>query len=170
VATNIISISAAGTTAAQAERTADAIANSYVAYINAPGRPGPRVQARILTSAVGATTKPLPARLLALSGPGALYGALIGAVGALAFIGVPRFGIIHQRTRRASVLQAAKSSPIADDEENTDPLDHPVHPRLGEAGRPGWCRSGRRRCRTDELAHSLKPGQDDPAPAGPDGV
>jgi len=88
VSANVIAFSAAGKTAAQAERTANAVANSYVAYTNSPSRPGPAVQAQIMTSAVGATTKPLPARLLALSGFGALYGALVGAVGALAFIGV----------------------------------------------------------------------------------
>jgi len=104
VTTNIISISAPGRTAAQAERTADAIANSYVAYINSPSRPGPQVQARILAPAVGATTKPLPARLLALSGFGALYGALIGAVGALAFIGV------WQHSRRAGKAPADQSA------------------------------------------------------------
>ena len=52
VTTDIISISALGKTAAQAERTADAIANSYVAYINSPSRPGPQVQPRILAPAV----------------------------------------------------------------------------------------------------------------------
>jgi len=88
VSANVIAFSAAGKTAAQAERTVNAVANSYVAYTNSPSRPGPAVQAQIMTSAMGATTKPLPARLLALSGFGALYGALVGAVGALAFIGV----------------------------------------------------------------------------------
>jgi len=40
VTTNIIAFSAPGKTAAQAERTADAVANSYVTFVNAPSRPG----------------------------------------------------------------------------------------------------------------------------------
>ena len=61
---NILSISAQGKTAAQAERTADAVANSYVAYVNSPSRPGPPVQARILQPALNATGPTTFKRLL----------------------------------------------------------------------------------------------------------
>jgi capsular polysaccharide biosynthesis protein len=81
---NIISISAPGKTAVQAERTADAIADSYVAYVNSPSRPGPRVQARILQPALDATGPTVLKRRLTYGGLGALAGLLIGAVIVLA--------------------------------------------------------------------------------------
>jgi capsular polysaccharide biosynthesis protein len=84
--TRVLAFSAPGKTAAQAARTAQAVATSYVGYVNAPGRPGPSVQAQILTSATAASA----------SGPskvthsvtygllGALAGLLIGAIVVLA--------------------------------------------------------------------------------------
>jgi capsular polysaccharide biosynthesis protein len=84
VTSDIISISAQAKTAAQAERTADAIANSYVAYVNSPSRPGPPVQARILQPAPNATAAPLSMRLLVGGGLGLLLGLLIGAIVGLA--------------------------------------------------------------------------------------
>jgi DUF1707 SHOCT-like domain len=81
----IISISAHGETATQAERTAGAVADSYVAYVSS-GRSGRQVQPRILEPAAITTETPSPMRLLALGGLGALLGALIGAIGAHAFI------------------------------------------------------------------------------------
>ena len=71
VTSDIISISAQGKTAAQAERTANAVADSYVAYVNSPSRPGPPVQARILQPALNATATPLSIRLLVNGGLGA---------------------------------------------------------------------------------------------------
>src|SRR5215472_16039527 len=86
VTTNIISISAPGKVAAQAERTADAVANSYVAFVNSPSRPGPRAQARILqlAEAGGATEPSKLKRWLTYGGLGALAGLVIGATIVLA--------------------------------------------------------------------------------------
>ena len=86
VTTNIIAFSAPGNTAAQAERTADAVANSYAAYINAPRRAGPPVQARILTSAKaeGASGPSKVKRWVTYGGLGALAGLLIGSIIVLA--------------------------------------------------------------------------------------
>ena len=84
VTSDIISISAEDKTGAQAERTADAVANSYVAYVNSPSRPGPPVQARILQPALNAAVTPLPKRLLVTGGLGVLAGLIIGAIVALA--------------------------------------------------------------------------------------
>ena len=61
---NIISISAQGKTAAQAEHTANAVAQSYVAYVDSPSRPGPSVQARILQPALNASGPTTFRRLL----------------------------------------------------------------------------------------------------------
>jgi uncharacterized protein involved in exopolysaccharide biosynthesis len=82
---DILSVSGLGETAAQAERTADAVAMSYVAYVNSATRPGGPVRARILQPALNATGTLLPPRLLVTGGLGALFGLLIGVFTVLAF-------------------------------------------------------------------------------------
>jgi capsular polysaccharide biosynthesis protein len=82
--TNIISFSAQGKTAAQAERTADAVAQSYVDYVNSSSSPGTPVQARILQPALGATGPTAIKRWLTYGALGALAGLLIGAIVVLA--------------------------------------------------------------------------------------
>ena len=81
---NIISISAQGKTAVQAEGTANAVAASYVAYLSTANSVAQGVQARLLESATNATGTPLPVDLLVTGGLGALLGGLIGAIGVLA--------------------------------------------------------------------------------------
>jgi capsular polysaccharide biosynthesis protein len=82
---NVISIAAQGKTATQAEGTANAVANSYVASVSTAHGVAGRVQARLLEPATSATGTPLPIHLVVIGGLGALLGALIGAIGALAF-------------------------------------------------------------------------------------
>jgi hypothetical protein len=89
----LISINAQSNTAAQAENTANAVASSYVDYLSSAKNPGLRLQARVLTHAVSAMGSPLRQRLAVDGLLGALYGVLIGAAGALAFIGVGRHGL-----------------------------------------------------------------------------
>jgi capsular polysaccharide biosynthesis protein len=84
VTTNIITFSAPGKTADQAVRTADALARSYVAYVNSPSRPGPPVQARVLQAAQGATGPSALKRWLTYGALGALAGLLIGGIIVLA--------------------------------------------------------------------------------------
>lgn len=84
VTPTILSISTQGKTAAKAERAADAIAKSYVAYDNAPSRPGPPVQARVLQPALNATAPSTFKSFLAKGVLGALIGLLIGAIVVLA--------------------------------------------------------------------------------------
>jgi capsular polysaccharide biosynthesis protein len=81
---NIISISAQGKTAAQAEHTANAVAHSYVAYVDSPSRPGPSVQARILQPALNAFGPTTSRRLLVNGLLGVLIGLLIGTIVVLA--------------------------------------------------------------------------------------
>jgi capsular polysaccharide biosynthesis protein len=81
---NIISVSAESKTAVQAKHAADAVASSYVAYVDSPRRPGPSVQARILQPALNATGPTTLNRFLARGGLGALIGFLIGAIVVLA--------------------------------------------------------------------------------------
>jgi capsular polysaccharide biosynthesis protein len=81
----VITVSAKGRVAADAEATANAVARSYVIYVSAGGSPASPVGAQVLNWATSATGRPLPASLLITGGFGALYGAIVGAIGALAF-------------------------------------------------------------------------------------
>jgi capsular polysaccharide biosynthesis protein len=80
----IISVSAKGKVAADAEATANAVANSYIAYVNSPNSPIPQVTAHMLQPATSATGEN---RYLALAINvlvGLLVGAVIGVIAALA--------------------------------------------------------------------------------------
>jgi capsular polysaccharide biosynthesis protein len=81
----ILSISAAGKTATQAEQTANAVADSYVAYVRSGSIPGGQIQARVLEPAATATGPSLSSRIAITGGLGALLGALIAAIAVLAF-------------------------------------------------------------------------------------
>jgi capsular polysaccharide biosynthesis protein len=80
---NVISISAMGQTAAQAEGTANAVAHSYIHYLGSGATPGLHGQAKILEPAAGATGTPLAIRLLVIGGLGALAGLAAGVIVAL---------------------------------------------------------------------------------------
>jgi Chain length determinant protein len=111
VTSNLLSISAQGKTAAQAEGTANAVANSYVSYVRTPKSAAGRVQAQVLELATSASGTSLAAHLLVSGALGALAGLLIGAIVALAIsrgdrrlrereeiadsIGVPVLASIH---------------------------------------------------------------------------
>jgi len=100
----IISINAQGNTAAQAENTANAVANSYVDYLSSAKNPGLLMQARVFQPAMSAAGSPLRQRLAVDGLLGVLYGVLIGAAGALAFTGVWQHGL---RAAGASAGQSA---------------------------------------------------------------
>jgi capsular polysaccharide biosynthesis protein len=82
---SIVSVSARGENTADAEATANAVADSYIGYVSSPPSPAGRVQAQMLESATSATGRPWPASLLITGGFGALCGSIIGATVALAF-------------------------------------------------------------------------------------
>jgi capsular polysaccharide biosynthesis protein len=86
----IISITAQGKSAAQAEDTANAVANSYVDYLGSAKNPGLRMQARVFQPAVNATGTPRRQRLVVYGMLGALLGGLIGVVALLAIGRNPR--------------------------------------------------------------------------------
>jgi len=85
VTNRVITVSAKGRVAADAEATANAVARSYVIYVSSAGSLAGPVEAKVLNWATSATGRPLPASLLITGGFGALYGAIVGAIGALAF-------------------------------------------------------------------------------------
>lgn len=80
----IISVSATGKLAASAEATANAVANSYVTYVNAPNSPVPQVTAHILQPATSATGENKYVALAINALIGLLIGAVIGVIAALA--------------------------------------------------------------------------------------
>jgi capsular polysaccharide biosynthesis protein len=80
----VISVTAKGKTAADAEATANAVANSYVQYVNSTSSPAVHVPAVSLERAASAAgTAPLQ-QLIVNALLGAVAGALVGAVIALA--------------------------------------------------------------------------------------
>ena len=84
VTSYIISVSAKGKAAVDAEATANAVAGSYIAYVNSPSSPIGPVSARMLQSATSATgTRPLKS-LLVTGLIGVPAGALIGIIVSLA--------------------------------------------------------------------------------------
>lgn len=99
-APGVLSITAEGKTAALAERTANAVANSYIAYVNSStsasgtsasstrtpgsGAGGLNLRASMFAAATIATGPSLVTSLLTSGGIGALVAGMIGAVAALA--------------------------------------------------------------------------------------
>ena len=84
VAAGLMSVSASGNTPAEAVGTANAVAHSYVVYVSSGSSGAGQLPAEVFQPATAATGTALPTRLLYTGGPGALAGALIGAIIALA--------------------------------------------------------------------------------------
>ena len=80
----IISISALGTTAADAEATANAVAASYIAYVKSPDSPGGQVAARLLKPATSASGRGRVQMLVVWGVVGAFAGGVLGVIAALA--------------------------------------------------------------------------------------
>jgi capsular polysaccharide biosynthesis protein len=84
VTDSIISISASGGNAGEAEATANAVAKSYVSYITAPDNPVGSQRASVLEAATSATGTKLPEHVALFVLLGAVAGALVGFVLSLA--------------------------------------------------------------------------------------
>jgi capsular polysaccharide biosynthesis protein len=80
----IISVSAKGKVAAEAEATANAVANSYIAYVNSPNSPISQVTAHMLQPATSASGENRYLALALNALIGLLVGAVIGVIAALA--------------------------------------------------------------------------------------
>jgi capsular polysaccharide biosynthesis protein len=128
---DILSVNAQGKTAAQAERTADAVANSYVAYVNSPSRPGPPIQARILQPAQNAAGPTTLKRFLIKGVLGALIGLVIGAIVVLATRRKDRF--LQERDQIADAIGIPVLTSIRVDH----PTDAPGWRKLFEDYQPG---------------------------------
>jgi hypothetical protein len=84
LAGNVLSVSASARTAARAEATANAVADSYIGYIRSPGSPAVRVQEQMLEPATTASGLVPPVQVLVGAVLGLVSGALAGVVAALA--------------------------------------------------------------------------------------
>jgi capsular polysaccharide biosynthesis protein len=82
--TNLLSISAKGRTAAQAEGTANAVANSYVSYIGSASSPVGRITARVLEPASSASGTGRIKQLVIYALLGLVFGLLLSIVAVLA--------------------------------------------------------------------------------------
>jgi capsular polysaccharide biosynthesis protein len=83
-ATDIISVTARGKNAADAEDTANAVANSYISYVSSSRSAVGHVQAQLLESARNASGPSPIERTIVLALVGGLGGALVGVIVALA--------------------------------------------------------------------------------------
>ena len=115
LAGSILSISATGATAAEAEATANAVANSYIAYVSAPSSPAGQVSAKMLESATNATGSKLPERIAIFGLLGALAGALVGFIISLAISGNDR------RLRERDAIANSIGAPVL----ASIPVGHP---------------------------------------------
>jgi capsular polysaccharide biosynthesis protein len=112
---SIISVSATGKTAARAEATANAVANSYIAYVTSASSPVGRVPARILESAASATGGKLTEQIGIFALLGALAGALVGFIVSLA---IGRFD--RRLTERGAIANSIGAPVLA-----SVPVSHP---------------------------------------------
>ena len=119
----VISITAQGKTAADAETTANAVANSYITYVSPKYSPIGHVLARMLASATSAAgTGRLTALLMK-----ALLGALVGVVGVVVALVISRK---DRRLRERDDIANSIGLPIF----ASVPVGHPVRRRgLDEA-------------------------------------
>ncbi len=83
-AATLMSVNARARTSAQAIDTANAVARSYVAYVNSAGNPVGRMEAQLFRPATTVTGTSLARRLYDAIAPCVVGGALIGAIIALA--------------------------------------------------------------------------------------
>lgn len=113
----ILSIAANGKVAADAEATANAIAQSYIRYVGSPGGAGGQIAAQVLQPATTATgSSPLKA-IVIFALLGAIAGALIGIVIALAISRSDR------RLRERDEIANSIGAPVI----ASFPVDHPTH-------------------------------------------
>jgi capsular polysaccharide biosynthesis protein len=103
---NIVSITASGNTAAQAESIANAVAESYIDYVGRKNSAVGKVQAEVLSVATHATLGSLRIRLLITGVIGMLLGALIGAIIAVAV------GRNRRLLRERGEIAAASGAPV----------------------------------------------------------
>ena len=144
----ILSINATEKVASDAEATANAVARSYVAYVNGASSPVGRVSASVLESATSATGKG-PLKALIVSGLlGALGGALVGVIVSLA---VSRN---DKRLRERDEIANSIGIPVLASLQVAHPSDAAGWTRLMQEYKPGVVHAWRLRTALQRLRKS----------------
>jgi len=123
VTSTVLAITALGKTASQAEDTVNAVADSYVDFVQSPKSPGGKTTAEVLENATPAIGPTVPVRGAETGGLGGLAGALIG------FIVVAAIGRSDRRLRERDEIAAAIGAPVL----ASIPVAHP-------SDAAGWAR------------------------------
>jgi len=123
VTSNVIEIDAQAKTADQAEDIANAIADSYVTYLDSRNAPGGRVLAQVLQRSTSASKSSLVSRLALTGVLGILLGALVGIAVTLAISRSDR------RLRKRDEIADSIGVPVL----ASIPVSHP-------SGPAGWVR------------------------------
>jgi len=143
--TNLISITAQAGTVTQAEKMANALAESYVAYVSSANAASGSVPAQVAQDATNATATRLLVRLLATAFLGALLGALIGAIVALAI------GRNDRRLRERDLIADAIGVPVLASISVRHPTDTARWSRLLDDYEPSAADAFRLRSALNEL-------------------
>jgi capsular polysaccharide biosynthesis protein len=106
VTSTVLAITALGKTASQAQETVNAVADSYVDFVQSPKSPGGKTTAEVLENATPAIGPTLPVRAAETGGLGGLAGALIGMIVAAAI------GRTDRRLRERDEIAAAIGAPV----------------------------------------------------------
>jgi hypothetical protein len=131
VTSYLLSVSAQGTTAAQAQATANAVARSYIGYVGSSSSPVGRVSANVLQPATSATgTSPMK-HVLTYALIGLVFGALIGVVAALTISRTDR------RLRRRDEIANSIGVPVLASFPAGRPIDAAGWTKLLERYQPG---------------------------------
>ena len=141
----ILSISARGRTAAQAEATANAVARSYVAHVDSAASPVGLVPAQMLDVARTATGMAAAIHLLIFALLGAVCGALIGIIVALVI------GRTDRRLRQRDEIANSIGLPVVASLPVAHPADAADWAKLLEDYRPGPSSAWRLRTALKEL-------------------
>ena len=115
---SIISVSATGKTAGLAEATANAVANSYVAYVSAATSPVVHADAKVLEPATTATGTKRSEQVAIWTVLGALVGAIVGFIISLAL------GRSDRRLRERDAIANSIAAPVL----ASIPVEHPSDP------------------------------------------
>jgi capsular polysaccharide biosynthesis protein len=107
-AVSILSFTGDGKTAAQAENVANAVANSYLAYVGSSSSPVGFVAAKVLQPASTASASKVPEQIAAYAALGVAAGAIIGFFVALMIGGSDR-----RLVERASIANSIDASILA---------------------------------------------------------
>jgi capsular polysaccharide biosynthesis protein len=127
----ILSIDATGSTAARAETTANAVANSYVAYVTSSASPVGTVSARVFEPAVTAASGKLPERIALYGVLGALAGVLVGFIVSLAI------GRNDRRLRERDAIANSIGAPVLASIPSSRPSDAAAWAKLLGGYEPG---------------------------------